>query len=130
MFSIRSASGETRLFAGRPSHLGFSSGLSSFLLAAALLCSVTPAKAEYRLHAGDVIEISVARLPELKQRAPVQVDGTISYPLLGTVSVVDLSTAELQAKTAFILYAPGNGSLDHQPPPVAGRTCRGKVDGA
>jgi polysaccharide export outer membrane protein len=105
MFSIRSASGEARLFAGRPSHFGFAGGLISFLLSATLLCTVTSAKAEYRLHAGDVIEISVARLPELKQRALVQVDGTISYPLLGAISVVDLSSAELQAKVQAMLAA-------------------------
>ena len=63
MFSIRSASGEARLFAGRPSHFGFAGGLISFLLSATLLCTVTSAKAEYQLHAGDVIEISVARTP-------------------------------------------------------------------
>jgi polysaccharide export outer membrane protein len=79
--------------------------MRSLLLTAAFLCSVAPAKAEYRLHPGDVIEISVARLPELKQRAPVQINGTISYPLLGTIPVADLSPAELQAKVQAMLAA-------------------------
>jgi polysaccharide export outer membrane protein len=96
--------GTTR-FAGRTAHLGGSRDARSLLLAAALLCSITPAKAEYRLHVGDVIEISVARLPELKQRVPVQMDGTISYPVLGTLSVADLPPTEVQAKVQAMLAA-------------------------
>jgi polysaccharide export outer membrane protein len=104
MFNVRPGFREAIPFAGSVSRRG-SSVFRSLLLGAALLCTVTPARAEYRLHAGDVIEISVARLPEIKQRAPVQVDGTISYPLLGTVSVVDLSSVELQAKMQAMLAA-------------------------
>ena len=62
-------------------------------------------EAEYRLHVGDVIEISVARLPALKQRVPVQLDGTISFPLLGTLPVANLSPAEVQAKVQAMLAA-------------------------
>jgi polysaccharide export outer membrane protein len=54
---------------------------------------------------GDVIEISVARLPELKQRVPVQLDGTISFPLLGTLPVASLSPAEVQGKVQAMLAA-------------------------
>ena len=78
-------------------------GVRVLLLAGVLFCTVTSTKAEYRLHAGDVIEISVARLPELKQRVPIQMDGTISYPLLGTLPVADLLPAELQAKVQATL---------------------------
>ena len=73
------------------------------LLATVPICLITPAKAEYRLHAGDVIEIAVARVPELKQRVPVQMDGTISYPLLGTISVANQLPAEMQAKVQATL---------------------------
>jgi len=55
-------------------------------------------QAEYRLHVGDVIEITVATAPELQRRVPVQLDGTISSPLLGTLVAVDLSPAEVQGK--------------------------------
>ncbi|HLJ00662.1 MAG TPA: polysaccharide biosynthesis/export family protein [Bradyrhizobium sp.] len=78
---------------------------TSLLLAVALLCSIASAKAGYRLHVGDVIEISVVRLPELKQRVPVQLDGTISFPLLGTLPVANLSPAEAQAKIQTMLAA-------------------------
>ena len=65
---------------------------------AILFCSVPVAKCEYRLGIDDVLEISVAGVPELKQRVMVQVDGTISFPLLGTVKVARLSPSEAQAK--------------------------------
>jgi len=81
-----------------PSH-----GVRSFLFVAALLCSIAPAKAEYRLQAGDVLQISVARLPELNQRVPVQIDGTISFPLLGKISVAGLSPADVQARVQALL---------------------------
>ena len=68
------------------------------LLAVSLLCSIAPAKAEYRLDAGDVIEISVAGVPELRQRVTVQLDGTISFPILGTLAVAGLPPSEVQAK--------------------------------
>ncbi len=105
MFIIGSTSGVASAFGRRALRLSLSCDTRSLLLAAALLCIMTPAKAEYRLQMGDVIEISVARLPELKQRVPVQMDGTISYPLLGTISVVGLSPTELQAKVQAKLAA-------------------------
>ena len=80
-------------------------GMRSFLLAAALLCSMTPAKAEYRLEAGDVLQISVTRIPELNQRVPVQIDGTISFPLLGKISVAGLSPTDVQTKVQALLAA-------------------------
>jgi polysaccharide export outer membrane protein len=67
------------------------------ILAVSLLASTYPASAEYRLNIGDVIEISMARLPELKHRVPVQLDGTISFPLLGTLSVAGLTPSDAQA---------------------------------
>src|SRR6202051_4245408 len=104
MLNVRSTFGEA-LFAGRAAHLGKARDARSFLLAVALLCSITPANAEYKLHVGDVIEISVVRLPELKQRVPIQMDGTISFPLLGSLPVAGLSPAEVQAKVQAMLAA-------------------------
>ncbi|SEE85720.1 polysaccharide export outer membrane protein [Rhizobiales bacterium GAS191] len=63
-----------------------------------LLFSAHPAKAEYHLDVGDVIEIAVARVPELQRRVSVQLDGSISSPLLGTIIVRGLSPMEAQAK--------------------------------
>ena len=66
--------------------------------AAALLFSAQNAKAEYRLSAGDVIEVAVAGVPELRQRVTVQLDGSISMPLLGTLIVAGSSPFEARAK--------------------------------
>ncbi len=43
------------------------------------------AQVEYRLQAGDVIEIAVAGIPELRHRVSVQLDGSITFPLAGTL---------------------------------------------
>jgi polysaccharide export outer membrane protein len=105
MLNVRLAFRPPTLSPGGAPYLGRTCGAGSVLLAAAMLFSITPAKAEYRLHVGDTIEISVARLPELKQRIPVQLDGTISFPLLGMLPAADLSLAELQAKVQAMLAA-------------------------
>jgi polysaccharide export outer membrane protein len=73
-------------------------GSKGALLSGVLLCSAIPAKAQYRLDVGDVLEISVAGVPELRQRVAVQLDGSISYPLLGTFVVAGLSPSEVRAK--------------------------------
>jgi polysaccharide export outer membrane protein len=67
------------------------------LLAWCLLYSVTAARAEYHLDVGDVIEISVATVPELHRRVPINLDGSISFPLLGTVVVAGLAPSQAQA---------------------------------
>lgn len=69
-----------------------------FLACFAVPAFTTPAMAEYRLDGGDVIEISVLGVPELRQRVPVQLDGTISYPLLGSFRAAGLSPSEVRAK--------------------------------
>ncbi len=66
--------------------------------AGALLLSIMPARPEYRLGAGDALEISIAGIPDLKQRVPVQQDGSISFPLLGTIAVAGLSASNARAK--------------------------------
>jgi polysaccharide biosynthesis/export protein len=68
------------------------------VVAAALCCSLNPAQAEYRLQGGDVVEISVAGLPELRQRAPVQFDGSITFSLVGTLMVEGAPFSEVRSK--------------------------------
>src|SRR5437879_5782330 len=68
-----------------------------------LVCPAIPARSEYRLDVGDVLEISVAGVPDLRQRVPVQLDGSISYPLLGTFGVAGLPPSEVRAKIQAIL---------------------------
>src|SRR3979490_3298338 len=112
MLNVRSAFREATCLPRGASHPGRTRAARTFLLAIVLLCSMTPAKAEYRLHVGDTIEISVARIPELKQRVPVQLDGTISFPLLGTLSVAGLSPAEVQAMLAVFRQRMSDGRED------------------
>lgn len=80
------------------------SGLVGFgLLMASQMCWVVPAPAEYRIDIGDVIEISVARVPELQRRVPVKPDGSISFPLLGTYLVAGLVASEMEVKIQAVL---------------------------
>jgi polysaccharide export outer membrane protein len=72
--------------------------LARGLLASCLVCSMSVARAEYHLDVGDVIEISVATVPELQRRVPITLDGSISFPLLGTVMVAGLAPSQAQAK--------------------------------
>jgi polysaccharide export outer membrane protein len=72
-------------------------GLACCLLAPGpALAAESGVPAQYRVHAGDVIEISVAGLPELRMRGAVQTDGAISVPLLGALNVAGLTPAEMR----------------------------------
>ena len=68
------------------------------LAALGLTISITQANAEYRVNVGDVLEVAVAGVPDLRHRAPVQVDGNISLPLAGTLPVAGLPLQQIRAK--------------------------------
>lgn len=72
----------------------FVTGLS---LSLALMMRAPYAQAEYRLAAGDIVDVSVYGRAELTRRAPVDVDGRISLPLLGGVAVAGLTVEDAQA---------------------------------
>jgi protein involved in polysaccharide export with SLBB domain len=55
--------------------------------------------AGYRVDVGDVIEVSIAGAPDLQLRLPIQLDGTISFPMLGTITVSGLSPLDVQARS-------------------------------
>ena len=65
--------------------------------------SVQAGQTDYRLTAGDVIEVSAANAPELRQRVPVQLDGTISLPLVGTIPAEGLPFSELRNRIQLAL---------------------------
>lgn len=73
------------------------------LLAVGLIISATQAKAEYLVNIGDVLEVAVAGVPELRHRAPVQMDGNISLPLVGMLPVAGLPLPQLRAKIGAAL---------------------------
>ena len=63
----------------------------------------TQAKAEYRVNVGDVLEVAVAGVPELRTRASVQMDGNISLPLVGLLQVVGLPLPEIRTKIGAVM---------------------------
>ncbi|WLA67671.1 polysaccharide biosynthesis/export family protein [Bradyrhizobium diazoefficiens] len=72
-------------------------------LVAAGLATSTQAKAEYRVNVGDVLEVAVAGVPELRHRAPVQIDGSISLPLVGMLPVAGLPLSQIRTKVGEVL---------------------------
>ena len=60
---------------------------------------------EYRLRAGDTIEIFVAGVPELKQTLILDVDGHITLPFAGVIHASGSTIAELKEKLEQLLPA-------------------------
>jgi polysaccharide biosynthesis/export protein len=67
------------------------------------LWSASADQFQYRLAAGDIMEISVASIPELQRRVAVDMDGSISFLPLGTVVVAGLTPSEAQVKIQALL---------------------------
>lgn len=74
------------------------SGSMAIAICVPMLLFSAAAKAEYRVQAGDVIEITVANAPDMRQRAPIQLDGTISVPLVGTIRVEGTTMSDIRAR--------------------------------
>jgi polysaccharide export outer membrane protein len=72
-------------------------------VAVGLTFSVSPARAEYVVNVGDVLEFAVAGVPELRQRAAVQIDGNISLPLVGMLPAAGLTLPQIQTKIGAAL---------------------------
>lgn len=83
--------------AHKPAACRFGFKVRCMLLAVLLIPFSAQASAEYRLGVGDELEISVLGVPELQRRTPIQPDGTISFPLLGTVAVAGQSLTSIRA---------------------------------
>jgi len=72
----------------------------------ALLSAGRAAAAEaYRLQPGDVVEIGVVSLPELRQRSTVTLDGEVAVPLAGPLPAAGLTLSELRARVKEVLPA-------------------------
>lgn len=75
-----------------------------FLLITALLAldagAQTPAPGNYRLGAGDAIRVTVFQSPDMTLETRVSEDGSINYPLLGTVKVGGLEIGAAEQKVA------------------------------
>lgn len=72
---------------------------------AALACAVSaaPARAEFLIGAGDTLEVTVFRVPELSRRATVDPDGNIAFPHLGAVRAAGLGLEEFRTALSGLL---------------------------
>jgi polysaccharide biosynthesis/export protein len=57
----------------------------------------------YRLGSGDAVSVVVQRFPDLSFQAPINPEGNIIVPLLGTVSLQGLTLPEAQEKIRLLL---------------------------
>ena len=73
--------------------------------AALLTLAAQPAAAEYRISAGDTLEVTALSIPGFKQEATVGIDGTVMVPLLGDVPAAGLTLSELRKKLQTALPA-------------------------
>ena len=60
---------------------------------------------QYKLAAGDTVEVSIGGASEQRHRAQIQTDGTIVLAGIGTVNVAGLTTAELQTRMETLLQS-------------------------
>ncbi|WP_024512529.1 polysaccharide biosynthesis/export family protein [Bradyrhizobium sp. ARR65] len=67
-----------------------------------LLAPVT-ARGEYLLAPGDVLEIDAVGIPDLRHRAMIDLNGQISFPLIGDINAAGLSVPELRKQVKSIL---------------------------
>jgi polysaccharide biosynthesis/export protein len=77
--------------------------LCSVCIYVALISLTAPVRADYKIAAGDVIDFSVAGVPDLKQKAAVDIDGKVTLPLAGSISAAGLTLSELRSKVAAVL---------------------------
>lgn len=61
----------------------------------------------YDIREGDVLSISVYRQDELNLDVRVSESGTVSYPLVGSMQVVNKSLGEIEKRIAKVLYRNG-----------------------
>ncbi|NYE62165.1 polysaccharide export outer membrane protein [Duganella sp. 1224] len=77
------------------------------ILGLALALMLGNANAEAPLGAGDVVRISVYNNPDLTTETRVSESGTITFPLIGQVSVNNLEPAAAEKKIAALLESGG-----------------------
>ncbi len=73
------------------------------VLSLLLLCSGSAAQTQYRLAPGDVMEISIASIPELQRRVAIDMNGSISLPPMGSVVLGGLTPSEAEIKIQALL---------------------------
>jgi polysaccharide biosynthesis/export protein len=87
--------------------------VTAWTFSSLLLFSSTASQAwaeePYKIVSGDVLQITVYGDAGLSGTFPVSVDGTIGYPILGNIPVVDHSISEISSSisTALLQHIPG-----------------------
>lgn len=77
------------------------------LLAFAIGCvaAAVPARAAFLLGAGDTLDITVFRVPELSRRAVIDPDGNVAFPHLGAIRAAGLGLAEFRTALSDLLVS-------------------------
>jgi len=82
----------------RPIQIEWPMGFARWAAAViAVVLNCQSALSGYRVGPGDAVEISVLGVPDLQRRVAVEPDGTISFPIIGSLVVQGLTPAELRA---------------------------------
>lgn len=79
---------------------GWRTAALTLWLSVLCLAQAWAAPDDYKLGAGDLVRISVFGAPELATEARVAQSGTITCPLIGSIAVAGLSTAEAESALA------------------------------
>jgi polysaccharide export outer membrane protein len=78
--------------------------LSAVTIAFAMVVSSLSVQAsDYVVRAGDVLEVSVAGIPELRQRVPVELSGEASFALAGELQADGVAISQLREKLKALL---------------------------
>ena len=75
----------------------------ALVLSACTAATLAAAPPDYKLAAGDSIKVQVYQNPDLTVEARVSEDGTISYPLVGSVAIGGMSIPQAEKKVATAL---------------------------
>src|SRR5262252_3027975 len=67
--------------------------------------NITSAVADYLLQPGDIVEVTVQGVPELKRRALIREDGYIPFPLIGSVEFANQTLLEVRNRICDVLTA-------------------------
>ena len=84
------------------------SALAASVVLAQATISLAAAEAQINI-VGDVLEISVSGVPELRQRAAVNADGEIFLPLLGGIKVIGLPLADVRSNVRELIQTRSSG---------------------
>lgn len=79
--------------------------LGQILMAAISMAQAAEVPQSYKLHHGDLIQISVWGEDKMQRESLVLPDGSVTYPLAGRVEVLGLTSTEAEKKIAEKLKA-------------------------